>query len=406
MPLNRNSISKLSNKLRYFISHNKQILVQLSIVISFALLVRLLLIPLIPDEIQLDKATYNTAASEIVANRILTSDIIMPLYPLSLALFVESENAETFIGILLGLISVVLVWALTWSLFEDKKTALLAAVLMAIYPMGIFYSVKGLTESLFVPLVLGAFLALHKNRLTLASTLFVLSILTRPVMDAFAPFVIFWNAMVIRRAGISQACRDLLVYGVLYAIIMSPWWYHNQKKYDQFVRLNNGFGLVLYAGNNPLNKSGGGINKRDYDVEKFFDDQVPVSSIKFDHALRDAAVEYILNDPGNFFKMAGVKFVRFWSLMPYTPMVKGNNLASIATLSLLPIILLAFLTFITKRDLFWHLTPMLGFILYLTLVHMITIGSVRYRYPLEPLLIVSAAPSLLLVWNLIFGKRI
>ena len=398
-------MGKLKN-LSKFIINNRRELNQISLIVLVALIVRLLAAPLIPTAVTLDNPTYQTAASDIMRGGFITNHAIMPLYPLFLVLFGGEEKAHFFVGMISGLISIVLAWALTRALFEDKKTGLMAAGMMAVYPMVVFYSVVGSTESLFVPLTLGAFLALHKNRVIAASILFVLSILARPVMDAFAPFVIIWHALVIRKKGISRSFRDLAIYGILYALIMSPWWYHNIKKYGNFVRLNYGFGYVLYAGNNPMNVSGGGIGKIDYDTWNVTGGPVRSSIVEIDRELQDAAIKYIRNDPLNFIKMAGVKFVRFWNLMPHSPMVKGNKLALTATLSLLPIITLAIATLINRQDLFWRLTPMLGFIAFLTLVHMITIGSIRYRYPLEPLLIVIAAPSLSLVWNLIFGKKI
>jgi len=256
----------------------------------------------------------------------------------------------------------------------------------------------------FVTLILGAFLALHKNRLVWASTLFVLSILARPTMDVFAPIVIFWNALFIRKKGVFLAFRDLMLYGILYALIMSPWWYHNLKKYDQFVRLTPSFGIVFYAGNNLLNMSGGGIYGIDYDLKNVDGFHDIDSAIKKDRLLQDAAIKYIRQEPKRFFEMALVKFFRFWRLTPYTPLVKQNSLALITTISLLPIIFFAFVTLIIRREKFKYFTPILGFAVYLTMIHMITLASIRYRYPLEPLLIVIAAPSIVIIWNLILGK--
>ncbi len=387
-----------------FLINHKLSLFKLGIIVLAALIIRLAAIPLPPPNLLPDNLTYQNAALDILKGEVLSSHNIMPLYPLFLALFGGGEKAQLLTGIITGLISVILTGALTRAIFESEKIGLVAAGMMAVYPMAVFYSVAGMTESLFVPLVLGAFLALHKNRPALASTLFILSILARPTMDLFAPFVIFWHTLVIRKAGLPRAFRDLAIYGILYALIMSPWWYHNTQKFDYFMRLSHGLGIVLYAGNNPMNISGGGIGKIDYNVANVFGDQIPNSTAKYDRTLRNTAIKYIRNNPGNFFKMAGVKFVRIWSLIPYSPALKGNKLALFASLSLLPVIVLAFATLITRRDLLWHLIPILGFIAYLTLVHMITIGSIRYRYPLEPLLIVIAAPSLLLVWNFVFSK--
>jgi hypothetical protein len=223
-------------------------------------------------------------------------------------------------------------------------------------------------------------------------------------MDVFAPIVIFWNALFIRKKGVFLAFRDLMVYGILYTLIMSPWWYHNLKKYDYFVRLNQTFGLVFYAGNNPLNMSGGGIYGIDYDLKNVDGFRDSYSSAKKGRLLQDAAIKYIRQEPKKFFEMALVKFFRFWRFTPYTPLVKQSPMALITTMSLLPIIFFAFLTLITRREMFMRFTPILGFVVYLSMIHMITLASIRYRYPLEPLLIVIAAPSITIFWNLTLGK--
>jgi 4-amino-4-deoxy-L-arabinose transferase-like glycosyltransferase len=404
--LYRKSVALTFNKYQRFLIQFREGAIPLIIIVLLALCLRFLAMPLIPNNIGLDNPTYLAAASDIIKDGVITSHSIMPLYPLTLAIFGANEKAVILVGMLTGIISVVLVGILAWSIFGDRKIAFAASTMMAFYPMSIFYSIKGLTESLFVMLILCAFVALYKNKLIWASTFFVLSILTRPVMDIFSPFVIFWHALVIRKTGILYAFRDLTVYGIIYVILMSPWWYHNVKKYDQFVRLNYGFGVTLYAGNNPMNQSGGGIGGFDY----IPDGAIQGKQLKYpylvDSVFQEVALKYIRQYPSHFIKMAGIKFIRFWRLIPYTPIVQSNPLAKVTTLSLFPLILLAIATLITRRNSFKKLTPLLGFIAYLTLIHMITIGSIRYRFPLEPLMIVIAAPSLILVYNYIFGKRI
>ena len=379
-----------------------QDMVPLGMVVLVALAARLLAMPFFPVSFLLDTPTYQEAASELMANGVMSNDFIMPLYPLLIGLFGGGDRVPMLIDLASGIISVVLVWALARCLFEDEKTGLVAALMMAIYPMAIFYSLIGLTESLSVALLLGAFLALYKNRPTLASVIFILLIMTRPTADIFAPVVIFWYVLVVRKAGFLLAIRHLAVYGVLYALLMAPWWYHNAVKHGSFVRLNFGYGVVLYAGNNPMNMSGGGIGGQDYDLVSFAGISDPVQK---DQAMRDAAVEYIRQNPDRFFSLAFLKFARFWRVLPYAPQVRGSMAAVIATLSVLPVIVLAAMTLIARRRMFWYLTPVLGFVAYLTLVHMVTIGSVRYRFPLEPVLIVLAAPSLMVAKNYLFGKK-
>ena len=70
---------------------------------------------------------------------------------------------------------------------------------------------------------------------------------------------------------------------------MTPWWVHNTKAYGTFVRLTPGAGVALYAGNNPLNRSGGGNFGVDYDLSAFANITDPIER---DRALRNAAIDY------------------------------------------------------------------------------------------------------------------
>ena len=41
---------------------------------------------------------------------------------------------------------------------------------------------------------------------------------------------------------------------------MTPWWVHNYKKYDHFVRLSLGDGIAFYVGNNIDENFNNGID--------------------------------------------------------------------------------------------------------------------------------------------------
>ena len=113
-----------------------------------------------------------------------------------------------------------------------------------------------------------------------------------------------------------------------------------------------------------------------------------------DHAYRDAAVKYITEDPVRFVKLAGLKFTRFWRLWPFaedyrTPLYVVGSIVSFVPVLILAIVYLVFFS----GGHFVRIFPLLLFIGYLTAVHMIMVGSIRYRLPLEPFLIVFAAAA-------------
>ena len=361
------------------------------ILVCLAVIVRLVAAQFVPADLPIDNPTYQKAADDFLRNGIISNNYIMPLYPLLLAFFGGGIVAEVTIGVVAGGISVVLVWALSRHIFEDKYAGLMSALVFSLYPMALFYGVRGLTESVFLMFLLGAFLALYKNKIILTSILFVLTILSRPVTDLFAPIAIAWYSLVVRKDGVTPTLKKLSIYGLVYAVMMSPWWVHNYTKHNEIVRLNLGYGVVLYSGNNPMNVTGGGIGDLDYDTTILNSYSDPIEK---DVALRSKAEKYISDNPAHFYEMMWVKFKRVWSLFPFHKQVNQNIMAIITTISLLPILIASFGTLVFRRDILLYLTPLIGFIVYLTLVHMITIGSIRYRYPMEIILILIASPSL------------
>jgi 4-amino-4-deoxy-L-arabinose transferase-like glycosyltransferase len=120
-----------------FILKNQRDIIKLGIILLVALIIRLLAIPYIPSEVNIDNSTYQIAASDLIRDGIITNPYIMPLYPLFLAVLGGGEKAQILTGVIFGLISVVLVWAFALALFDDKKAGLVAAGMMAIYPMAI-----------------------------------------------------------------------------------------------------------------------------------------------------------------------------------------------------------------------------------------------------------------------------
>lgn len=362
-------------------------------ILLLAFAVRVAAFLLLPEQPLPDAEAYRVAAAGLRETWQLDNPLMMPLYPLLIAV-VGPGLGQAGADIVLSVGIVWLCWALARALFGTRAAAVLAALIAAFYPFLVFYAVVGLTETLFTFLLLAAFYSLYRARMLLASIFFVLSILTRPSVELFAPVVILWTALVVHRAGVLAALRNLAVYGLVYTLLMAPWWLHNYERYGTFVRLNLASGHVLYSGNNPANETGGGIMGVDFDQGAFAGISDPIAR---DRALQQAALAYIRENPERFLDLAWLKFQRFWRVTPFAPEYRDNALAIVAALSFVPVLILALVTVAIRWRQFWTLSPILGWIAYLTLVHMVTIGSIRYRFPLEPFLIVLAAPSLALV---------
>ena len=91
-------------------------------------------------------------------------------------------------------------------------------------------------------------------------------------------------------------------------------------------------------------------------------------------------------------ELSGKKLLRFWRFWPYSDSYQKWYLITASLLSYGVVLVMA-IGFVLRnsKKYFRETLPIFALFGYLTLVHMITIGSIRYRFPLEPFLIIFAS---------------
>ena len=358
------------------------------LVAAFAL--RVFAAVIVPDQSVMlgDPGAYREVGKSLWATGQMNALYFMPLYPALVAVFGPGWP-QLLIDIALSTALVWLIYELTDAIFASKRAAVLAAAVAAVYPYFIFYSIVGLTETLFMVLLLSAYLCWYRNAYIAASVFSVLGILTRPVLDPLAPLLLLYFAIAIRGLSIKAAAKYLAIYVGIYCVLMAPWWLHNYKAYQTFVRLNLGSGVALLSGNSPSNQSGGIDNNLNATMAPFAEIADPVAR---DKAMQRAALNYIKEDPGRFLIQAAKRFQRFWSPWPLTEEYSRPLYKLISFCSFIPVLLLA-LVFVVLygRTYSRRIAPLLLFIVYLNSLHLVFPASLRYRLPVEPFLIILAA---------------
>jgi len=358
------------------------------LVAAFAL--RVLAAAIVPDQSVLlgDAVAYREVGKSLWATGQMNALYFMPLYPALVAVFGPGWP-QLLIDIALSTVLVWLIYELTDAIFASKRAAILAGAVAAVYPYFIFYSIVGLTETLFMVLLLAAYLCWYRNAYIAASVFSVLGILTRPVLDPLAPLLLLYFAIAIRGLSFKAAAKYLAIYAGIYCVLMAPWWLHNYKAYQTFVRLNLGSGVALLSGNSPSNQTGGIDNNLEATMAPFGEIADPVAR---DKAMQRAALNYIKEDPERFLIQAAKRFQRFWSPWPQTEEYSRPLYKLISFCSFIPVLLLA-LVFVVLygRTYFLRIAPLLLFIVYLNSLHLVFPASLRYRLPVEPFLIILAA---------------
>jgi len=361
-------------------------------ILMIAFIVRLVFMWVYPDQNFPDSRAYNTIGNEIFSGSMVTNNTYMPLYPIWVKI-TGGGASHILMDILVSVASVGLIFFLSLTIFKNTIAALLSSVVASFYPHFLFYSVSGLTEIFYTFLLLLSFLNLYRKKYVLAIIIMVLALLVKPTLDFLNPILIVLFVGIVHKSGYRKTVKYLGIYGIVYVIFLLPWWVHQYEKYGEFVRFSLADGIVLYSGNNPLNTTGGGVGRiksaSDMDLDQFSQIENPVER---NSAMKSAAINFIVNNPYRFVELAGIKFVRFWRLWPHTEHYQQWYVVAASLLSYGLVLFLAIgFVFRNAKKYFREVIPIFTLIGYLTIVHMVTIGSIRYRFPLEPFLIIFAS---------------
>lgn len=335
-----------------------------------------------------DTEVYYTAGQSLLTYGNVDASNLMPLYPL-LSYLTGGQSGLITVDIIISVLTVWIVYYLANALFHNKRVGLIAGLISAVYPHFIFYSISRLTETLFVFSLLLVFLFYYQKRMLLGHVTLAISILVRPTLDLIAPIIIYIFSRNVHNDNFQKSIMHVLKYSLIYSLIMAPWWMHNYVKYGEFIRLNPGWGIVLYAGNNPMNESGGGIVGVDYTNNHVTGVTDPL--IKNSLYAREA-INYILEHPLKFFENGINKMIRFWRLWPHAPEYRTFPIILMSLLSYGVVLVVAVFTLLRlNRQQLKSLAPIFVVVVYFCVVHSVTIGSTRYRLPLEPFLIIIAS---------------
>lgn len=185
----------------------------------------------------------------------------------------------------------------------NPAAAVVAAVLLALYPNLIFNTAALLSETLYNALFVGALAVLlwrprgaglSGRRLATFSVLLGLAMLTRPISVAFLPllFLVWWfDTRSLREA----AQRTAVVMGVL-VVLIAPWTVRNALRMHSFVPMSTNTGDNLCIGHHP--HASGAFDAFDPRTAKFCDTGSGVqfgsrSEVRNDRLKTDRSLAYL-----------------------------------------------------------------------------------------------------------------
>lgn len=337
-----------------------------------------------------------------------------PGYPLLLAAIFRLAGQDASptwarcLGAVLGALTVGAVYWLGRQIF-GFRIASVAAVLVALCPEAIVTSVLPLSDGPFCLWMMmqlafwrrATHLDSSRRRFALAAiagAIGGIAALTRPSWLPFTPLLVALEA-------IAAPCdrRRLALGGTMLAalvLVMTPWWIHNYQVTGRFVATTLWVGPSLYDGLSPTADGRSDMSfvprfeaqLRAADAEKLPAPGNPPFEYRFDRLMRDEALRWAAEHPGQVLRLAGVKLARMWNIWPNEPQFRSWWVRLAVGGSYLPLVLLALVGAWVFRDRGRDLTLLLLPAVYFSVIHAIFIGSLRYRQPaLLPLAILAAA---------------
>jgi 4-amino-4-deoxy-L-arabinose transferase-like glycosyltransferase len=334
-------------------------------------------------------------------------------------------------AILAGALQPLLIYFLTTRLF-GAGAGLAAAGLTAFYTYFIYYGATLMTEPFYmITILLSLLLAVIlvdrvneddsfiRSRSFRSSSLkpvwmpFLLAaalglsltaaILLRQLFMLFVPILFLWMWWAMKRRNLSV----LITSGAIIIAAILPFTLYNYSRFDRFVLLNTNAGFAFFWGNHPIH----GTKFIPIFPSEVYNSLIPdkyrsLDEAALDQALLKEGLEFIREDPIRYGLLSLSRIPVFFTFWPTADSGLISNFSRITSIGLLlPFMLYGLaLSFSQKRRTSESLFSSPVFLLYLfiafyTLIHILSWALIRYRLPVDAVLLIFAGLAFLEIFR-------
>jgi 4-amino-4-deoxy-L-arabinose transferase-like glycosyltransferase len=322
--------------------------------------------------------------------------------------------------IVVGILQPLLLYKIGEALF-NRTVGLLAAALLTLYTYLIYYAPALLTEPFYITSLLAALylsirMVKHLTSQTAASRAskigqaaglgicIGLAVLLRQLFLLFVPFLFLWIAWSLRKQW-RTAFLQLAVAGALVVAMIAPVTIYNYTRFGMLVLLNTNSGFAFYWANHPVYgtsfESIISPEKSNY-LKMLPDDVRPhlLSEAELDRELLKRGIQFILDDPGRYILLSLSRIPSYFMFWPTPGSSVFSNISRVASFGILwPFMLYGVVLAIQQRGKKDFLsTPVflaLLFCVIYSMIHILTWTLVRYRLPVDAVLLPFAGLALI-----------
>jgi 4-amino-4-deoxy-L-arabinose transferase-like glycosyltransferase len=349
-------------------------------------------------------------------------------------------------ALIVGLLQSLLVYLIARRVF-GQLVGLVAAALTAVYVYFIYYTATLMTEPFYITAILaGLFFSIrivdhltgplssyhNRTSFTLASGLGLtlgIAVLLRQLFLLIIPFLFLWIWWASLRRTARSPIPALLLSSILIVALILPFTIYNYARFQRFVLLNTNAGYAFFWANNPIY----GTHFQPILPPEMgtYQSLIPpelhhLDEAALDQALLKRGLQFVLDDPVRYLRLSLSRVPAYFMFWPSPDSSTISNISRVSSFALfLPFMLYGLFLVLfrgsrnnDRRDLtteasspafqssilpssnsyaFNITSPILLLVLFAliyTTIHLLSWALIRYRLPVDAVLLIFAAVAL------------
>lgn len=283
-----------------------------------------------------------------------------------------------------------------------KRVAVAAAWSWVFLPTSLFFPITWIWDTtaaaLFLALIFWATLAMRDARTALAwagyGALWATGVLVNPSLFSLFPFLAGWAVWQARRDALPWM-RYAAACALVFAMALVPWTVRNYRVFGKVIVLRSNFGLELWLGNNPGVPDTWSPWLHPNDSSEEAAKYARMGEIAFMAEKQKEGFAFIRTHPADTANFMFRRFVETWLAITDNPSDSWSHspwyLKGFIVLNVLLSVFTLLGALFARRASPVQAFPYLIVLLVFPLVFYVTHSSLRYRFPMDPIMMVLAA---------------
>lgn len=188
----------------------------------------------------------------------------------------------------------------------------------------------------------------------------------------------------------------LLTATVILLAAIAPWTVRNYLAFNRFVLLNTNAGFAFYWSNHPIHGQNYPADLPDWDayIQLIPPELLSLNEAEMDQALLKRGFGFIRDDPLRYLVLSISRLDEYFMFWPSSESSLISNLSRVFSFGLLWPLMAYGLIAHARRSFSSEFLILYLFILIYTVIHLLSWALIRYRLPVDAVLIIFASATL------------